>query len=123
MLFLREADFGSVVAVNGHALEDIPEISLQLFVAIFWNGVAVARTRRSVCGHGLVVDSAEQRGLLVYGRVIEAFAEQLRALLVDAGQAVEKRLALFVVGPIGQDDIDEFVDLARPWRPAYPSPE
>jgi len=63
--FLGEADFRSVVTVNGDALEDFPEIAIKLGIG-FRNGVAVARTNHAIA-ENFIVDGAELNQLL-FGR-------------------------------------------------------
>src|SRR5262249_26831204 len=98
-LFFGEADFGGVVAVNGDALEDVPEIALELLVAILRNGIAMAHPGGSMSGGRLVVHRAKQRRLLIDGSVVEGFAEKLDALFVNCGETLEESLALVFVSP------------------------
>jgi len=44
------------------------------------------------------------------GSVVEGFAEERGALLVDGGETIEESLALVLVGPIGEDHVDKLVD-------------
>src|SRR5437868_10955144 len=110
MLFLGEADFGGVVAVDGQALEDIPEGTLQLLVATFGDGIAVVRAGGAVSCHRFVVYGVKQGRLLLDRSFVEGFAEKLGALFVDGGETIEKGLAFVLVGPIGEDHVDKFVD-------------
>src|ERR1700752_1258686 len=89
VLLLGESDFRSVVAMEGDALEDVPEITLQLLVAVFGNGVAMACATRGVLGHRTIVHGAKQSGLLHDGNVGKVLAEQLVAKLLDALECLQ----------------------------------
>src|ERR1700742_4921318 len=90
-----ESDFRRVVAVDSDALEDVPERSLELVVALSGNRVSVAhRARTLVLGHRGIVNGAKQCGLLLGRGIDEILAEKILALLVHAGKALEERLPL-----------------------------
>ena len=106
-----KANFRSVVAVDGDALEDVPEIALELLVAFFGNGVVVAHPGSiGVGGHRGVVHGTQQSRLLIHRGVDEILAEKFVASLIDFGKSVEKRLPLRFRGPIGENYVDKFVD-------------
>src|ERR1700729_3993597 len=82
----RESDFGRVIAIDSNALEDVPERTLQLVVALGWNRVSVAHCPRPlVLGHRRVIDRAEQRCLLLGRSVDEILAKEILALLIHSG--------------------------------------
>src|SRR5882762_5524952 len=107
--FLREANFGSVVAVNSEAFKDVEKFASQLFIALLRNGVAVTHPANALRGNGFV-HGTEQSDLLRGRSVHEIFSEEFVALCVHAGETIEKILTLFVVGPVGKNDVDEFIN-------------
>src|SRR6266404_2803158 len=52
--FLREADLGGVVAVEGDAFKDGEEIASKLLIAVLRDGVAVMPPTRACRGDGFV---------------------------------------------------------------------
>src|SRR6266404_1653638 len=107
--FLCETNFGSVITVKGDVLEDGKEIAFELPVVVFLFVVATGRTDGRF-ERGGFIQGAEKRELLRRRSVHKIFSEEFVAFLVDAGKAVEKVLALRVVGPLGENDVDKFVD-------------
>src|SRR5207247_10326418 len=89
---LAERDFGSVVAVDGDALEDGEEIALKLLVPVVRNRISVTATPGTLGGNGFV-HGAEQGDLLRGRSIDEILSEELVALLVDTGETAEKLLA------------------------------
>src|SRR2546421_1601969 len=108
--FLREANFGSVVAVNSDAFKDVEKFASQLFIALLRNGVAVTHPANALRGNGFV-HGTEQSDLLRGRRVHEILSEEFVALFVDARDTREKILTFLGSGPFGKDDVNEFVDV------------
>src|SRR5215467_3293430 len=86
--FLSETDFRGVVAVEGDAFKDKPEVAFELGIGL-GNGVAVARSDDAIAHDG-VVDGAKLGELLFGGGVGEILAVERLALLVDTAEAVEE---------------------------------
>src|SRR2546423_703423 len=107
--FLREGNFRSVVAVNSDAFKDVEKLASQLFIALLRNGVAVTHPANALCGNGFV-HGTEQSYLLRGRSVHEILSEEFVALFVHSGETIEKILARFVVGPVGKNDVDEFIN-------------
>src|SRR5271155_4906664 len=100
-----KSNFGSVVAVQRDPFEDLEEIAPQLCVA-FRNGVSV--TRWSAPRHGYnFIHRPHQRKLLRSGSIHEIFSKKLVALLVHAGEPVEKMVAVLIRSPFGENHVDE----------------
>src|ERR1700754_3236931 len=73
-----ESDFGGVVAEDGNALEDVPERSLKLAIALCGNCIPVANSARTLMlGHRGIVDRAQQRSLLCRGSVHKILSKEV----------------------------------------------
>ena len=107
-----ESDFGGVIAVDRHFLEDGEEIVLHLEIAAL--GLPNRRASYAVQARpdhgGGFIEGTQKGKLLIRRSVREIFAEERAALLVHIGEAAEEIAALFVIGPFGKDDVNEFVD-------------
>src|SRR5215472_3261963 len=108
--FLGETDFRGVIAVKGHVLEDSEEVALHLRSAARrfpeWRTLLLLlRAGR----FGNLVHGAQENNLLNRRGRGKIFAEECVALLVHAIETIQKIAALFVVGPLCEDDIHEFV--------------
>src|SRR6266566_4099050 len=93
--------------MKSHFFEDGEKIVLELSIATLrlpdrWAGLAV----RAGNGGGFVERAKESYLLFLRSRG-KIFAEESVALLVDIGEAAQKIAALFVVGPFGEDDVEE----------------
>src|SRR5579885_1630642 len=100
-----EADFGGVVAVQGHALENLPEAALHLPAP----GFVAAAARNAVAAERFVIEGPQQGNLLRLRRLDKILAKQGVALLIDASKGIQEVLAFVLVGPLGKDYVDEFV--------------
>src|SRR6267143_4892143 len=107
--FLGETNFGSVITVKGDVFEDGKEIAFELLVAVFLFVVATRRAGGRF-ERGGFIQGAEKRELLRRRGVRKIFGEEFVAFLVDAGKALEKVFALRLVGPLGENHVDKFVD-------------
>src|SRR6267143_5704690 len=107
--FLGKTNFGSVITVKGDVFEDGKEIAFELLVAAFLFVVA-ARRADGRFERGGFIQGAKKHELLRRRGVGKILGEELVAFLVDAGKAIEKVLALRIVGPFGENDVDKFVD-------------
>ena len=91
-------------------MKTVEEIAFELLVTLFGIVAVGARRASARFERSGFVHGAEERELLGGGSVDEILSEKFVALFVDAGETVEKTLAFVVVGPFGEDDVDEFVD-------------
>src|SRR5260370_8566423 len=107
--FLCEADLGGVVAVERDAFKDSKEIASKLPVPVLRNGISVTPPPSALCGDGFV-HGAEKSELLRRRSANEIPSEKFVALFVDAGETIEKILALIVDGPFRKNDVDKFID-------------
>src|SRR5260370_3603780 len=105
--FLRETDFGSVIAVESHVLEDGKEIALHLGVAAF--GFPQGRSLLSLRAGkgGSRVHGTQKDELLGRRSGSKVFAEERVALFVHIGETVEEIASLFAVSPFGEHDVEE----------------
>src|SRR5258708_32654611 len=90
--FLREADFGSVVSVNGDAFKDVEKFAAQLFIALFRDGVAMAHPASALRGDGFV-HRTEQCDLLAGRSVHEILSEEAVSLVVNSRETLDQILA------------------------------
>src|SRR6185295_12350662 len=65
-----------------------------------------------VPGH-LRIEQLQHLGLLLGGAACEVLAEPLAATRIDLREPVEEALPLGLVEPLGQCEVDEFIDLCR----------
>src|SRR5271163_631521 len=87
--FLGEADFGSVVAVNGHVLEGAEKFTFELNEGIFFGVGGFLHNRAVAPIHG-VVQRLKQRGLLRGRGADEILSVKHLALRIEIIQAVQE---------------------------------
>src|ERR1700686_4297250 len=105
--FAAKTNLGSVVAVEGDALEHSKEIAFQLRVPLR-DGVAMARG--PAAGHSdSLIHGAHQRELLHRRSIDQVLAIQFVTLFVHTGEPFEKMIAVLLSSPFGEDHIDEFI--------------
>src|SRR6266446_1935982 len=107
--FLLETHLGRVIAGESQTLERFEEAVTQWALS-FVSGTGMQIPRVPFDGRGLV-QIPEEILLLGLRALDKVFLEEFVALAIDVREAIEELLALFVAGPVREDEIYEFVDV------------